>query len=299
MSACYRCNQNQENSYFWNLWKTEYKNKQVLRDYHVQNESLLPTFPCRGQNQLKRVGYSWTARILSFWCYSSGNINGNFPLHSRFRQKHLKQTGRILNLKSSSASSPVFSCSHFRNSWNISATIAPALYKYLEWKSKFENGRSILRLTGWPGNPSGRGFPPPLRPDPELCPTRDPPVRVSGTRHWTYYVPIHTPALHIHGPRRTSGLMEVRCFQYHANCWIQLGSLDAMEYRSRSFVRSFAYSLFGCSFARICMRLTDRLQIHARLRSLLQNSFLLVNIQILQRRSSEIHPQKKFLNQCF
>lgn len=114
---------------------------------------------------------------------------------------------------------------HFWNMTNIFATIALPLYQYLQWKSKFENGRSILRLTGWPGNPSGRGgFLIPLRPDPELCPTRDPPVRVSGTRHWTYYVPIHTPALHIHRPRRTSGLMEVRCFQYHANCWIQLGS---------------------------------------------------------------------------
>lgn len=97
------------------------------------------------------------------------------------------------------------------------------MYNYLQWKSKFENGRSILRLTGWPGNPSAPGSQTPLR-GPELCPTRDPPVRVSGTRHWTYYVPIHTPALHIHGPRRTSGLMEVRCFQYHANRWIQLSS---------------------------------------------------------------------------
>lgn len=68
-------------------------------------------------------------------------------------------------------------------------------------KSKFENGRSILCLTGWPGNPSALGPSAPASPVyPNLCPSRDPPVRVSGTRHWTYYVPIHThtPTLHIH-----------------------------------------------------------------------------------------------------
>lgn len=165
---------------------------------------------------------------------------------------------------------PLLILRHSSKPHNISATIASgAPCKYLEWKSKFENGRSILRLTGWPGNPSGRGvLSSPPRPDPELCPTRDPPVRVSGTRHWTYYVPIHTPALHIHRPRRTSGLMEVRCFQYHANCWIQLGSL------ARSTRQRISR---GCSFTRICMRLTDRLQIHARPRPLWKILFLLYN----------------------
>lgn len=121
----------------------------------------------------------------------------------------------------------------------------------------WQGGRVIHQVGGFP--------PPPPGPDPELCPTRDPPVRVSGTRHWTYYVPIHTPALHIHGPRRTSGLMEVRCFQYHANCWIQLGSLDVPEYWSWLGVLS---SVGSSLFARICLQLTDRLQIHERLKLL-------------------------------
>lgn len=67
-------------------------------------------------------------------------------------------------------------------------------------------------MTGWPGNPSAPRPPFPLR-RPMLCPICDPPVRVSGTRHWTYYIPIHTLALHIHCSSRTSGLMEVCCFQ--------------------------------------------------------------------------------------
>lgn len=86
---------------------------------------------------------------------------------------------------------------------------------------------------------------------PELCPTRDPPVRVSGTRHWTYYVPIHTPMLHIHGPLRTSGLMEVRCFQYRDNfqnlrSLSGVGQVETLHLSRSSFIGDY----YICKYVR-------------------------------------------------